>query len=216
MIDLFGIDSSSPFNLTGGDLEQKLLSSLLGNDPAASMLISMALPHINKFLGLTSSSSNRSALLDMTLMSNMTPYGIYRDTLNNTANRLAGNALSNQSKAARRRWLENFNRTTMSFESWQGTKEGQAVADLSPAEQEQAYNNYIANQTAGQMNNFLCALCSVGCVFCITKVVKFFSRELTGQSRQGTDTAYSAVKNANGIHCPAHGILSSCVLAENL
>ena len=138
MIDLLGIDTSSPYNFTGGDLEQRLLSSIFGNDPAASMLIGMALPHINKFLGLTSSSSNRSALLDMTLMSNMTPYGVYRDTLNNTANRLAGNALSNQSKAARRRWLENFNRTTTSFESWQGSKEGQAFAGLSQAEQEQA------------------------------------------------------------------------------
>lgn len=154
-MDLFGIDSSSPYNFTGGDLEQKLLSSIFGNDPAVSMLVGMALPHINKFLGLTSSSSNRSALLDMTLMSNMTPYGVYRDTLNNTANRLAGNALSNQSKAARRRWLENFNRTTMSFESWQDTASGKAAADLSPEQQQQAYNNYIANETAGQMNNFL-------------------------------------------------------------
>jgi len=149
---VFGIDQSTPFNFTGEDLETQLLSSLFGNDPAASMLIGMALPHINKFLGLTSDSGNRSAFLDMTLMSNMTPYGSYRDQLNRAATRYAGTALSNQSKAARRQFLEDMNRTTMSFESWKQTKEGQAVP---PAEQEQAYNNFIANKTAGQMSNFL-------------------------------------------------------------
>jgi len=150
---VLGIDTSEPFNLTGQDLEQRLLGALFGNDPAIMPLINSALPFINNFLGLTSNAGHRSALLDMTLMSNMTPYGIYRSNMNNAANRLAGTALTRQTNAARRQWLENLDRTKMSFESWQQTESGQVYVNASQEEQQRAYDNYIKNEALGQMNN---------------------------------------------------------------
>ena len=154
----FGVDPTTPYMFTGGDIEANFFSQLLGGGPTATMLVQQALPYINNFLGLTTNPTARSAFMDLPLMSNMTPYGIYREQLNNQISRVASDALLRQSYAAKRQWIENINRTTMSFASWQQTKNGKLYAGMSPAEQELAYNNYITTKTLGDSDNFLYTL----------------------------------------------------------
>ena len=147
---VFGVDNTSPYRVSGDSLIQQILSQVLGGGDLANTLAPMATPWIYQLLGLQTSTS-RSAFLDMTLMSNMTPYGIYRDQLKTQIGRVANTALTRQTNAARRNWLNDINKTLMSYESWQ-QQEGNT------GRSKDEYEAYIANETAGQMGNPLWSL----------------------------------------------------------
>lgn len=145
---------TNPYNFTGAAAEQAVLQAIFGNNPLGGMIAQYGTPLLNRMLGLEGP-GYRSAFLDTTLLSNMTPYGIYRDSMRTTASRMAASALTHQRNAAQRQWIENVNRTFMSFDSWRATEEGQKYA----AEDAQAaYDAFIANKAQGQMSNPLWSL----------------------------------------------------------
>lgn len=139
-----------PFNFTGTSAEQAILQAIFGNGPLGGMISQYGTPLLNKMLGLEGP-GYRNAFLDTTLFTNMTPYGVYRDNLRNTASRMAASALTHQRNAAQRRWIEDVNRTAMSFSSWRLTEAGQGYSN--DTEARAAYDAFISNKALGQMSN---------------------------------------------------------------
>ena len=145
----FGIDPNTPYNITGASLEQTIIQQMFGNGPLASMIAQFGTPYINRMLGLEGP-GYRNTFLDTTLLTNMTPFGSYQDNLNNQINRIANTALTRQNNAARRNWLQNIQKTKMSFDSWRQTAAAKGYTD---EQAQEAYDAYIANAAAGDMSN---------------------------------------------------------------
>ena len=145
----FGIDPNTPYNITGASLEQIIIQQMFGNGPLASMIAQFGTPYINRMLGLEGP-GYRNVFLDTTLLTNMTPFGSYQDNLNNQINRIANTALTRQNNAARRNWLQNIQKTKMSFDSWRQTEAAKGYTD---EQAQEAYDAYIANAAAGDMSN---------------------------------------------------------------
>ena len=150
----FGMDPNTPYNITGASLEQTIIRQLFGNGPLAGMIAQFGTPYINRMLGLEGP-GYRNVLMDTTLFTNMTPYGAYRDNLNNQINRIANTALTRQNNEAKRNWLQNINRAKLSFDSWRQSEAGKGYSD---AQAREAYAAYIANAAAGDMTNPLWGL----------------------------------------------------------
>lgn len=146
----YGVNTTGPQSLTVAEIEQQLLSNIFGGTPFGAFM-PMLTPYLNQALGLQGPGW-RNPIMDTVLFSNQTPYGTYNSQLQNRFNFAASDALNRQSNSARRGWIENINRTMMSFDSWRDTDIGKQYAEISASEKELRgyYDDYIANKAAGQ------------------------------------------------------------------